>query len=181
MENFWRDVRKLPNIITLVRLLFGAPVTIILYKNGFEYAWLVFLIFASLDWLDGYIARRRGSVTSLGMILDPLADQLLVLPIMWYMVLISIWSVNIPLILTTREIAVFLARSISIRDMPASWIGKLKMICEYIGVWCLLLGRQFYFFGFFLFGIAVVFAIISGLLYFLAAVRTEVNYENRRT
>ena len=82
MENFWRDAQKLPNIITLTRLLFGAPATIILYKNGFEYTWLVFVLFAALDWLDGKIARKTNTVTSLGMRLDPLADQFLVLPVM---------------------------------------------------------------------------------------------------
>ena len=82
MENFWRDAQKLPNIITLVRMIFGAPVTIILYKNGFEYAWLVFLLFAVTDLLDGYIARKTNTATSLGARLDPLADQFLVLPVM---------------------------------------------------------------------------------------------------
>ena len=179
MESFWSDIRKLPNIITLIRLIFGAPVTIILYKNGFEYAWLIFLFFAWLDWLDGKIARRQKSVTSLGMRLDPLADQFLVLPIMWHLAYVSVWTINIPLILTLREAIMLLMRWTTNKDIPAMWIGKIKMICEYIGVCCLLLGGQFYFYGFFSFGLAVVFAIISLIIYFFMAVSGH-DYENNR-
>ena len=161
MENFWRDAQKLPNIITLTRLLFGAPATIILYKNGFEYTWLVFVLFAALDWLDGKIARKTNTVTSLGMRLDPLADQFLVLPVTWYLVYVSVLHATFPLILTLREIIMIFMRAVASRNIPAILSGKLKINAWYISIACVLFGGQLYFFGFIFLALAVVFSLWS--------------------
>src|SRR3989344_4635453 len=142
MENFWRDAQKLPNIITLTRLLFGAPATIILYKNGFEYTWLVFVLFAALDWLDGKIARKTNTVT-------------------WYLVYVSVLHATFPLILTLREIIMIFMRAVASRNIPAILSGKLKINAWYISIACVLFGGQLYFFGFIFLALAVVFSLWS--------------------
>ncbi|OGF63524.1 hypothetical protein A2662_01695 [Candidatus Giovannonibacteria bacterium RIFCSPHIGHO2_01_FULL_45_33] len=175
MENFWGDVRKLPNIITLAHMIFGAPATIILYKNGFEYAWLVFFFFVMLDWLDGFIARRQKSVTSLGMFLDPLADQFLVLPILWYIG----WGFNnytLPVVLTIREVLMLLVRLLVKKDIPANIVGKLKVVAEYAGIAFILGGPWLG--GLMILFLAVIVAYVSFFIYIWKVAETV--YENNR-
>src|SRR3990167_4829211 len=167
MENFWRDAQKLPNIITLVRMIFGAPVTIILYKNGFEYAWLVFLLFAVTDLLDGYIARKTNTATSLGARLDPLADQFLVLPVMWYLACVGVWSYIMPTMFLLREILILLIRAYA--EMPYNWLGKIKINAEYAGVALFIFGVQGYYYGFLIIVAALLSAYLSLAYYAVIA------------
>lgn len=69
---------RLPNLISLVRLI-GAPfIGWLLYSGRFRVALFVLLLAAVSDWLDGYAARRLGMSNRIGIILDPLADKVLV-------------------------------------------------------------------------------------------------------
>ncbi|MEK6693258.1 MAG: CDP-alcohol phosphatidyltransferase family protein, partial [Nitrospirota bacterium] len=72
---------NIPNTITLLRILL-IPVFILLLisPNPFNAlaAAFVFTIASLTDWLDGYIARKSGQVTKLGILLDPIADKLLI-------------------------------------------------------------------------------------------------------
>jgi CDP-diacylglycerol---glycerol-3-phosphate 3-phosphatidyltransferase len=73
---------NLPNVLTLTRILL-IPVFVMLFVSPTPdrslAAAVVFVIAAVTDLLDGYLARRRGQVTKLGRLLDPIADKLLVL------------------------------------------------------------------------------------------------------
>ena len=163
--NFWGDVRKLPNIITLIRLFFGAHVTIILYKNGFKYAWIVFLLFVATDWLDGLVARQQKSVTRLGMRLDPLADQFLVLPILWMFYWVGGINYIPPLLLTAREFLMLVLRIYAGRPIQANNWGKAKVVAEYIGISLLLAGGAWYVPGLLMFLPIILLAGISFMIY----------------
>jgi CDP-diacylglycerol--glycerol-3-phosphate 3-phosphatidyltransferase len=74
---------NLPNIITLSRI----PVMFIIvglmycsFAGAATLAFLLFLLAAVGDWLDGYLARKQGIVTSFGKLMDALADKIMVLP-----------------------------------------------------------------------------------------------------
>lgn len=157
LDKFW----TLPNAISLVRLIFGAPVILILYHNGYEYAWAVFLLFVFTDWLDGWIARRFKFGSSWGMLLDPLADQLFVLPIIWMFSWYGIIAYIPPVVLTVREAVMVLIRIVARRDIPAQRLGKLKTIFEYIGIAFLLFGGEWYLLGLLMFFPIMFFAIVS--------------------
>ena len=156
-DNFW----TLPNVISLVRLIFGAPVTIWLYAQGFEWAWFIFLLFVLTDWLDGFIARRQKSESSWGMILDPVADQFLVLPIIWMFYFAGVINVFLPIFLTSREILMALIRVFAKRDIPANMLGKAKVVAEYIGIGLLLVGGELYILGLLIFFPIIILAAIS--------------------
>lgn len=81
---------NLPNIITLVRIGLTPVIALLPFIDGYWpklAAFIVFVFTALTDLVDGYLARRRGEVTDLGALLDPLADKLLLIaalvPIYW--------------------------------------------------------------------------------------------------
>lgn len=98
--------------------------------NGASWAAVAIFALASLsDLFDGYLARRFNSVTSLGEVLDPLADKILVgaalVLLVWYRTF-PLWAA---LVIAVREVAVSVLRSAALRRgrrMPASIQGKLK-------------------------------------------------------
>jgi len=68
---------RLPNLITLVRLLAAPFVARLLYAGRFREALFLLLLAGLTDWLDGFAARKLGMTNHLGIILDPLADKVL--------------------------------------------------------------------------------------------------------
>ena len=75
-------MKCLPNLITLLRIFLVPTIAIILWQkqshNLAILAFSLFIIAAASDWLDGYLARRLNITSSLGRMLDPIADKLLV-------------------------------------------------------------------------------------------------------
>jgi len=81
---------NLPNIITIIRIAMTPVIALLPFIEGYWPKFLAFIIFvitALTDLVDGYLARSRGEVTDLGKLLDPLADKLLLIaalvPIYW--------------------------------------------------------------------------------------------------
>ena len=76
---------NIPNILTLIRVAL-IPIFILLFYMPFHWSYLaaavVFTLASITDWLDGYLARKRGLVSLVGKLLDPLADKLLVMAIL---------------------------------------------------------------------------------------------------
>ena len=78
----------LSNLLSIIRLLLAAPIVYLLTFNSDHYntwAVLLALIATGTDFLDGYVARRRGTVSNLGKYLDPLADKVLVATVVVYL------------------------------------------------------------------------------------------------
>ena len=119
------------------RLVMGLPVELV--------AAGIFGIASFTDWLDGYLARRRKQVTTLGQILDPLADKLLISATLISLVqidLVQSWMVGV---IIGREIAVTGLRNLAYSRglaMPASGLGKLKMASQVTAILLLILGWE---------------------------------------
>jgi cardiolipin synthase len=75
------NLRQLPNLICVARILLIVPVAMSLYHGDFRLTLLLFGIAAFSDALDGFLAKRFGWATELGRILDPLADKLLLVTV----------------------------------------------------------------------------------------------------
>lgn len=74
-----RDILTLANVITVLRLaLIPFFFWALVYGDNNDLAFFLFVVTASTDWLDGQIARRTGTVTQIGKVIDPLVDRLLI-------------------------------------------------------------------------------------------------------
>lgn len=105
---------------------------------------LIFIIAASTDSLDGYIARKRKLVTNLGKLLDPLADKLLVSAVLVSLVEMSRLDAWIAVVIISREFAVTGLRQIALLEgivMAASKWGKWKTATQITAIIALLLNN----------------------------------------
>ncbi len=167
---------NIPTWITLSRLL-GAPLVLGLLltptPQHLTWATAIFLLAASTDWLDGYLARRLNQVTELGKFLDPLVDKLLVLaPLLGLIELGKVPAWGVFLILA-RELAIAGWRvnpSFQTQQVPgANFWGKAKTVVQIAAVALLLapLGDRWQPFALLLFWCSVALTWLSGLLYLL--------------
>ena len=168
---------NLPNGLSLVRI-FLVPLLVAVLLTRTE-GWqimggLIVAVAALTDWLDGYLARRRGQVTTLGIMLDPLADKILTSAAFISLVQMQLAPAWMVVVIVGREFAVMGLRSIAVAQgvtIPASVLGKGKMFTQVLTILLLILGERFLgpfmVLGKIALGITVGLALISGLDYFL--------------
>ena len=139
---------NLPNTLTLIRI-FLVPLLVVVLLTKWGGPLLGPAIFGAAvatDWLDGYLARRRNQITRLGILLDPLADKLLVMAALVWMVpmgRIPEWAV---VLLLAREISITGLRSIASSEglvISAGSGGKNKTALQMVGILCLMLGYPY--------------------------------------
>lgn len=178
---------NIANIITVARILI-APVFIWLLladdsKLGILrwVAAVLFIIAIATDGLDGYLARRQNLVTNVGILLDPIADKIL---IGGALVALSIlgelwWWVTI--VILVREFGITIYRFVALKDrvISASPAGKLKTLVQAIAVslflvplW-LFLGDWVHMLNWIVMGIALVLTVYSGIEYLVSAWRSR--------
>lgn len=129
---------NIPNIITVFRLLLTA-IFIIAVTIASDWAHMValiaFIIAAVSDWLDGYLARKMNLVTSLGKLLDPLADKILVSAGFVYLTSIDLCPVWVTCAIIGREFMVTGLRQIAVEKgvvIAADGLGKWKTTFQLI-------------------------------------------------
>ncbi len=131
---------NLPNALTMLRIL-AVPVVVVALlgetPNGDVIAAAVFALAAATDGLDGYFARSRGSVTTFGKLMDPLADKLLIIGALVSLVSLDRLDAWVAMVIIAREIAVTILRTIAAERgivIAASWLGKLKTVLQIAAV-----------------------------------------------
>jgi CDP-diacylglycerol--glycerol-3-phosphate 3-phosphatidyltransferase len=145
-----QDALNLPNLLTMGRVV-AIPFFVWLLDTptpvrGF-WACIVFTLAAITDLLDGYLARKLGVVSVLGKFLDPLADKLIVMSALVWMVpmgRIPAWAV---VLLLAREISVTGLRSVAASEgvvISAGNEGKTKTALQMIGIIALVLGYPYH-------------------------------------
>jgi CDP-diacylglycerol--glycerol-3-phosphate 3-phosphatidyltransferase/cardiolipin synthase len=146
----------LPNILTLSRILAVPILVFLLWKpSWWDYAitFVLYCIVAITDYFDGYLARAQGTVSRLGIFLDPIADKIMVASVIVMLCasrrangddpIIYDWHIIPALVILLREIAVsglreFLA-GIQV-SLPVSRLAKLKTTFQLIALGALILG-----------------------------------------
>ncbi len=175
-ERFW----NLPNSITVIRM--GAVPVLLAFPwlntpaGSRVVAW-IFIVAATTDMLDGWLARRGQQVTSIGKLLDPLADKLIVAAAL--MVLIAVgripdWAVPLAVVIVGRELAVTGLRGLATvggHVMAANWRGKAKALTQNIAIGALLfpdptIGLPAHAIGLTFLTLATALTLWSGYIYF---------------
>ncbi len=136
---------NLPNTITMVRM---AMIPVILWFTYFEsrkasfIAAMLFAVIGATDFLDGWVARRRGLVTVIGKFLDPLADKLVVMAALVMLVHLGRVAAWVVIVVMGREFIVSGLRTIAMSEgivIAAGQDGKLKTILQIVAITFLLL------------------------------------------
>lgn len=139
---------NLPTQLTLIRISLVPLVVVFLISSTWGSSLIAAAVFvtASLtDWLDGVIARRRHQETTLGKLLDPVADKLLVTAALLSLVQIGTVPAWIVLLIIGREFAVTGLRGIAASvgmHVPSSELAKHKTALQYVAVTLLILERS---------------------------------------
>ncbi|NLJ72938.1 MAG: CDP-diacylglycerol--glycerol-3-phosphate 3-phosphatidyltransferase [Syntrophomonadaceae bacterium] len=168
---------NLPNALTISRILLIPVFIIALLVDTPRYDLIalgVFLIASFTDTLDGYLARKLKQITKLGIILDPLADKILITAAMITFVELGRMSGWIAIVIIAREFAVTGLRAVKAEDgviIAASNLGKLKTVTQIIACMLLIAPSLYQPYIAFPIGIwamylAVVITVLSGIEYF---------------
>ena len=135
-----KDITNLPNTLSGIRLACIAPLFVFLNFQGrwaSFFAALVFGLASVTDILDGYFARKYGTITVLGKFLDPLADKLLISITMIMLIPLDRIPVWIVIVIIAREMAVTGLRGIAVSEgivIQAGTLGKYKTIFQSVAM-----------------------------------------------
>jgi CDP-diacylglycerol--glycerol-3-phosphate 3-phosphatidyltransferase len=171
---------NLPNFLTVLRILLVPVIVVALLAetpHGDAFAAIVFAVAAFTDGLDGYIARSRGSVTTFGKLMDPLADKLLIIAPLILLVSSGRIAAWVAMVIIAREFAVSSLRVAAAQQgaiIPASILGKIKTVIQIVAVLALIAANDPHATWVdVLVGLMVVATVASGVDYFLN-VRREI-------
>jgi CDP-diacylglycerol--glycerol-3-phosphate 3-phosphatidyltransferase len=123
---------NLPNVLTVLRIMLVPVLVAALLGNtpeGDVLAAVVFALASLTDFADGYLARTRGSVTTFGKLMDPLADKLLIIAALLSLVSLGRLPAWVAMVIIARELAVTVLRLGATQAgvvMAASTFGKVK-------------------------------------------------------
>lgn len=137
---------------------------------------VIFAVASITDLLDGYVARRSKQVTKFGILLDPIADKLLVISALIVFVDIELIPAWIAIVIIVREFLVTGLRIVAVSKdiiIPAESGGKIKMTAQITSVLVLLIDKaelipvDMYGIGIVILWIAMIIGLVSGIRYFI--------------
>lgn len=180
--HLWQEITTAPNLVTLTRIALIPVVIILMDPESPErslWAAVLFGVASASDALDGYLARKTGQVTLLGKFLDPLADKLLVMACLVFMVHTGHVDAWLAALLIGREMSITGLRAIASSEglvIAASAGGKNKTAFQLAGIAALILhfpypilGTRavvdFHVVGVYLLYISLLFSVFSGIEY----------------
>ncbi len=176
---------NVPNLLTVLRILLVPVIVVGLLAetpNGDTLAAVVFAVAAFTDGLDGYIARSRGSVTTFGKLMDPLADKLLIIAPLILLVSADRIAAWVAMVIIAREFAVTALRMVAAERgvvIPAGSLGKLKTVAQVAAIFALIAVQSSPLWVDALVYFAVAVTVVSGADYFFG-LRRRIEAERRR-
>jgi len=113
----------LPNLITIARILLIPVVAFFLLDYDYKLAFIVFMIAAAGDWLDGFLARRLNQMSQLGAVLDPVADKMTMMTVALLQAAQGMLPVWLAVVIVLRD-AIIVSGAIAYRFI----IGHIEMM-----------------------------------------------------
>ncbi len=175
---------NLPNLLTILRIFFVPLLVAVLVQEHLHVDWNgmqvhheflalgIFLVAAATDLLDGYLARRWRQVTTVGTLLDPIADKLLISAALIALVQVKVVPAWMVILIVGREFAISGLRGIAAAEgytIRASELGKTKMVSQVIAITLLLLSMHLPFLTWWAMlwmWCVLVFTLLSAAMYF---------------
>ncbi|MEX0753893.1 MAG: CDP-alcohol phosphatidyltransferase family protein [Actinomycetota bacterium] len=138
-------ILTVPNVISAIRIALIPVFVVLLLGDGTEWAGvLLFAIVAASDWVDGFIARRTGSVSELGKVLDPVADRLAIGAGLIALVVADAFPLWAALLILVRDVAVFVVGLVLLTRsrvrIDVRYIGKVATFGLMTSVTCIAWG-----------------------------------------
>jgi CDP-diacylglycerol--glycerol-3-phosphate 3-phosphatidyltransferase len=168
---------NLPNVLTVLRIMLVPVLVVALLGNtpsGDVLAAVVFALASLTDFIDGYLARARDSITTFGKLMDPLADKLLIVGALLSLVSLHRLEGWVAMVIITRELAVTVLRVNATQSgvvMGASMFGKVKTCVQIAAILAVIAVHQSPLWVSLLVYVAVAVTVLSGLDYFRRATR----------
>lgn len=163
---------NLPNVLTVVRILLVPVLVVVLLgetRGGDLLAAIVFAAASLTDFVDGWLARSRNSITNFGKLMDPLADKLLVVAALLALVSLDRLPAWVAMVILARELAVTLSRMAASAQgvvvAAAAW-GKVKTMVQVAAILALIAFDPTPAWVEALVYVAVAITVISGVDYF---------------
>lgn len=160
------------NVVTFARLV-GLPlfVWLLFGPQAYGLAFLVLVVVATTDWVDGYIARRFDQVTRLGRALDPVIDRLLLATASVCLAIVGFLPVIVLVLIVARDALLLAGAYLRYRGIPpfgVSRAGKFATACLLIGVPGYLLGNMAWSQARFWLLLATLFTVVGLAAYYVA-------------
>lgn len=180
---------NIPNTLTYIRFILIPFICISVLSKHFFTALIIFTLSALTDVLDGYIARKYNCITDIGKLIDPLADKLTQVSLLFTLAILKILPLWIFIIVFIKELVLVISASVlySKKDVVvySKWYGKLATTLFYLAMVCSLLIHQFniimiFRIDLYLYYLAILATIFALIMY---AIKFEFkrNTENTRT
>jgi CDP-diacylglycerol--glycerol-3-phosphate 3-phosphatidyltransferase len=163
---------NLPNVLTVLRIMLVPVVVVALLGNtpaGDVLAAVVFALASLTDFVDGRLARARGSITTFGKLMDPLADKLLIVAALISLVSLDRLAAWVAMVIITRELAVTVLRMGATQAgvvIEASMFGKIKTCVQIAAILAVIAVHDKPLWVSALLYLAVAVTVLSGLDYF---------------
>ena len=147
VERRTSPLRTAPNLLTLVRVVLTPLMVVALLEREFEAAFVMFLVAALTDAMDGLLARWLEQRTRLGQYLDPIADKILLSSLFLVLTAIGVLQPEIAAIVFGRDIgmlcvAAILYFSTDLRDFHPTLLGKANSLSQVLALGMVLLCRM---------------------------------------
>jgi cardiolipin synthase (CMP-forming) len=174
-------LRQLPNVLTCIRIAAAPVLTWLVLEGRFRESLALILIAGLTDWFDGYVARRLKVTGQTGVVLDPLADKLLLVTLFIVLAAVRLIPWWLFSLVMGRDLTIVIGALLlrifrNVRKFTPSLLGKISTFFQIVFVLLVLLHASepssfFFYLKQIAFGLTSLFTLLSGIGYVRLGIR----------